>query len=232
MTLDKLYAGEVLLVDKPLDWTSFDLVNKLRGHIKRSFQIKSIKVGHAGTLDPKATGLLIVCIGRATKGIAHFQNLDKTYTGTLKLGATTPSSDVETAEDKSFLPLTGLTEAALLQAAAGLCGEQLQLPPLYSAVRQGGKRLYEWARAGLQTEIKPRPVSISEFKIQQIALPFVKFEVSCSKGTYIRSLVRDFGETLHNGAYLTELRRTRIGSHHLKDAHSLQTVLTALRPQV
>lgn len=230
MTLNELHAGKLFLVDKPLDWTSFDVVNKLRWHVKRAFNIKSIKVGHAGTLDPKATGLLIICVGAATKGLARFQNLGKTYTGTLKLGATTPSSDTETAEDAQFAT-AAITPAAILQAALSLHGEQWQVPPLYSAVKQDGKRLYTWARAGEKTEVKPRKVYISEFEIESVALPSVSFRVSCSKGTYIRSLVRDLGSALDNGAYLTALSRTRIGPYHLKDALSVEQLLATLAPQ-
>ncbi|MEH0007812.1 MAG: tRNA pseudouridine(55) synthase TruB [Flavobacteriales bacterium] len=228
MTIDELRSGRVFLIDKPLDWTSFDVVNKLRWHIKREFDVKAIKVGHAGTLDPKATGLLIVCTGKATREIAAFQNLYKAYTGTLKLGASTPSSDTETAENE-WLPTLAITEDSISEAAMGFQGEREQLPPAYSAIRQNGKRLYELARSGKKPNEVSRKIHIYSFTIKQIAFPFVGFTVRCSKGTYIRALARDFGKALHNKGYLTELRRTETGPYALRNALSLAQTLDIIR---
>ncbi|MDD3458960.1 MAG: tRNA pseudouridine(55) synthase TruB [Weeksellaceae bacterium] len=199
ISLDEFQQGRVLLIDKPLDWTSFDVVKKIRWNICRAFDIKKIKVGHAGTLDPKATGLLIVCTGKFTKKINEIQAQTKVYTGTMKLGATTPTFDTESEENQIF-PIEHITEEQLNQATQKFLGEIQQHPPIHSAVKKDGKRLYELARAGEVVETEARTVRIDEFKITKIEMPFVDFEVQCGKGTYIRSLANDFGEALNSGA--------------------------------
>ncbi|MFN4146902.1 MAG: tRNA pseudouridine(55) synthase TruB [Runella sp.] len=207
--------GEVILINKPLTWTSFDAVNK----IKKSCKIK--KIGHAGTLDPLATGLLILCTGKKTKDIENYQAAEKEYTGTLVLGKTTPSIDLETEFDATY-PTEHITADALRQAAAQLTGTIEQYPPIYSAVKMGGERLYKKARRGEAVEIKPRVVTVSVFEIDDTSFPQIRFRIVCSKGTYIRSVVRDFGLLLGSGAYLSELCRTRIGDFWLKDAVEIQ----------
>ena len=216
---DKEYFldGQVLLIDKPLEWTSFDAVNKIKWAIKRRFGLKKIKVGHAGTLDPLASGLLIICTGKATKSIQDIQSLPKEYVGTFTLGATTPSYDLETEIDQVF-DLKGIDEPAITKAAGSFTGVIEQTPPVYSAVRKDGKRLYEYARSGKEVEIKARKVEIHEFEILSIDLPNVEFRVVCSKGTYIRSLAHDMGSKLGCGAYLSALRRTKIGSYNVNNA--------------
>jgi tRNA pseudouridine55 synthase len=195
-------AGEVLLFDKPIGWTSFDVVNKVRYLIRSHLGIKKIKVGHAGTLDPLATGLLILCTGKFTKRIQEFQDQDKEYTGTFFLGATTPSFDKETEIDKTY-NISHITDDKILNAAKQLTGDIEQIPPLFSAIKIKGKRAYDYARKNKDVKLNPRKVSINEFEITGIDLPKIYFRVSCSKGTYIRSLARDFGEALNAGAYLT-----------------------------
>jgi tRNA pseudouridine55 synthase len=203
--------GRVLLVNKPLEWTSFDVVNKLR------YRLKIKKIGHAGTLDPLATGLLIVCVGKMTKRIEEFMGLEKEYTGTMILGQTTPSHDLETPVSE-MKDISHLTELQIRAAALPLTGKISQLPPIHSAIRIGGKRAYAYARKGHDIELQPREVEVREFEIQNITLPEITFRVVCSKGTYIRSLVRDFGERLGVGAYMSALCRTRIGPFLLEDA--------------
>ncbi len=212
--------GRVLFLDKHYQWTSFDIVNKVKSLLRHRLRLKKIKVGHAGTLDPLATGLLIVCTGKATKNIESFQGLDKTYTGTFYLGKTTPSFDLEKAPDKDY-PTAHITNELLHTTASGLTGDQEQVPPLFSAKKIAGKRAYIHARAGLDTELQPNKINIKVFKITRIELPDVDFLVTCSKGTYIRSLARDFGARLNSGAYLKELRRTHIGSYSVADAVSI-----------
>jgi tRNA pseudouridine55 synthase len=212
--------GQVLLIDKPLEWTSFQVVNKLRWHIKQRFGIKKIKVGHAGTLDPLATGLLIICTGKQTKEIHIYQGQVKEYTGTFTIGATTPSYDLETAVDKTF-PTEHITEEILQQTTQQFIGDIQQKPPIFSAIKKEGKRLYELARKGETTEIKARTVNITEFEITKVNLPEVTFRVVCSKGTYIRSLAFDFGKALGSGAYLSALRRTKIGNFSVEKASSI-----------
>ena len=216
---DKEYFldGQVLLIDKPLEWTSFDAVNKIKWAIKRRFGLKKIKVGHAGTLDPLATGLLIICTGKATKSIQDIQSLPKEYVGTFTLGATTPSYDLETEIDQVF-DLEGIDDSGIIKAATSFIGIIEQTPPVYSAVRKDGKRLYEYARSGKEVEIKARKVEIHEFEILSIDLPKVEFRVLCSKGTYIRSLAHDMGSRLGCGAYLSALRRTKIGGYNVNNA--------------
>lgn len=213
-----LEAGCALLLDKPYGWTSFDVVGKVRGWAKRQCG-KKIKVGHAGTLDPLATGLLIVCTGKFTKRIEEFQAQEKEYTGTFVLGSTTPSYDLETAVVPGG-PYTHLTPADLQAAAERLSGPQQQVPPVFSAVKIGGKKAYEYARKDKEVVLQPKPIHIYTFELTRMALPEVDFRIVCSKGTYIRSLARDFGELLGCGAHLSALRRTRIGAFDVREAVS------------
>ena len=219
--------GRVLLLDKPLHWTSFQLVNKVRWEIKQKFKLKKIKVGHAGTLDPLATGLLIICTGKQTKQIDQYQALEKEYTGTFELGSTTPSFDLETDINQTF-DTSHLNSEMIKNATRQFIGEVSQLPPVFSAVKKDGKRLYEFARAGETVELKPRQVSISEFEITNIDALTVHFRVVCSKGTYIRSLADDFGKALNCGAHLSSLRRTRIGNFKIENAQTLEEFLIGL----
>lgn len=221
-------TGQILLVNKPLGYTSFQAVNKLRWAIRRTFGLKRIKVGHAGTLDPLASGLLIICTGKMTKRIHEFMGADKTYTGTLVLGAVTPSHDLET-EPLDFRPWEQITEEQIRHAAASLEGEIMQRPPVFSALKRDGKPLYELARAGEEVEVPARPVSIRSFRITEIRGAEVDFEVLCGKGTYIRSLAHDLGQTLGCGAYLKALCRTAIGEYRLEDARGLDEWADAIR---
>ncbi len=214
-------TGEVMLVHKPLTWTSFQVVNKLRHHLKRKTGLKNIKVGHAGTLDPLADGLLIICTGKKTKEIESFMGLEKTYSGVITLGATTPSYDLETEIDQRF-DLNNLSDDQIRKAAESMTGEVDQMPPIFSAKRVDGKRAYDLARAGKEVELKPKRIVISGFEILQINLPDVHFRISCSKGTYIRSIAFDLGKNLNNGGHLTALRRERIGEFDLKNAHTIE----------
>lgn len=209
--------GQILLIDKPLEWTSFQAVNALKWAIRKKFGLKKIKIGHAGTLDPLATGLLVICTGKFTKKIPELQGQVKEYTGTFTLGATTPSYDLETEVDKTF-PTEHLTDKSIKETTKQFLGEIDQVPPIFSALKKDGKRLYELAREGKQVEIKSRKIEILEFEITRIALPEVDFKVVCSKGTYIRSLAHDFGKALGSGAYLSELRRTKIGDFNVNNA--------------
>jgi len=221
MTLDEIKQGKVLLVDKPLHWTSFQVVNKLRWHIRKHFNIKKIKVGHAGTLDPLATGLLIICVGKETKNINTYQGQIKTYTGTISIGATTPSYDLETEIDKTF-STEHITEELLQRTVRSFTGEIDQKPPIFSAIKKEGKRLYELARKGETTEIKARKITIENFILTSTALPNIDFKVVCSKGTYIRSLAYDVGLALNSGAHLSALRRTKIGDFSVDNAISIE----------
>ncbi|MDP2189486.1 MAG: tRNA pseudouridine(55) synthase TruB [Sphingobacteriaceae bacterium] len=216
--------GEVLLFDKPLGWTSFDLVKKVRNLIR----IK--KVGHAGTLDPLATGLMILCTGAMTKSIERLTGMDKTYTGTLRLGETTPSYDRETEVNATF-PYEHITAEQLHRIAATFTGDLMQIPPAHSAIKVDGKRLYVDARKGIEVEIKPRPVHVHSFEITAVQLPDVQFSVKCSKGTYIRSLVFDFGKALESGAVMTELCRTSIGEYALEGAWQLTDFENMIKAQ-
>lgn len=218
-------AGEVLLIDKPYRWSSFQAVNKIKHAIKNhpSLVVEGVrtkpKIGHAGTLDPLATGLLIVCTGKKTKEINQYMGMDKEYTGTFMMGATTPCFDLEKPVDHTY-PTAHITETLLHTIAQQMTGEQEQVPPLFSAIMIDGKRAYEYARAGEVAEIKSRVITIFEFELTRIALPEVDFRIVCSKGTYIRSIARDFGLAAQSGAHLTGLRRTRIGSYRVEDAVS------------
>lgn len=217
MTSEEIQEGKIFLIDKPLDWTSFDVVNKIRWNIRKAYNLKKIKVGHAGTLDPKATGLLIICTGKFTKRIDEIQAESKVYTGRIKLGVVTPTYDTESEETETF-PIDHISEELIHTTAQKFIGEIEQFPPAHSAVKQDGKRLYELARAGKEIELKPRRISIQEFRITKIEMPFVEFEIQCGKGTYIRSLAYDFGKALNSGGYLTELRRTKIGDFSVENA--------------
>ncbi|TBW27947.1 tRNA pseudouridine(55) synthase TruB [Gramella sp. KN1008] len=219
-TLEEFKTGEILLFDKPLNWTSFQVVNKVRWLIRKRCRIKKIKVGHAGTLDPLATGLLIICTGKFTKRIPELQGQIKEYTGTITLGSTTPSYDLETEVDQTY-PTEHITENLLQETAKKFIGEIEQTPPVFSALKKDGKRLYEYAREGKEIEVKSRKVEISEFQIDTENFPEIKFRVVCSKGTYIRSLAHEFGQALNSGAHLSELRRTGIGKYSVENAMSI-----------
>ena len=216
-SLEEYQSGQVLLIDKPLNWTSFQVVNKIRWLIKQHFGIKKIKVGHAGTLDPLATGLLILCTGKFTKKIETYQAQVKEYTGTITLGGTTPSYDLESEIDQTF-DFSNITSEEIKAVTQQFIGEIQQQPPIFSALKKDGKRLYEYARAGEEVEIPKRTIHISEFEITTIEMPNVEFRVVCSKGTYIRSLAHDFGKALNNGAHLSALRRTKIGDFSVGNA--------------
>lgn len=231
--------GNVLLVNKPLEWTSFDVVNKLRYALLKNLHRwyddppgfkRKIKVGHAGTLDPLATGLLIICTGKQTKQIDQYMATDKTYTGVITVGHTTPSYDLET-EPNEYFPTEHITPELIKETAASFLGVQQQIPPLFSAIKQDGKRLYASARSGEEVVIKSREIEILDFKITQIDMPHIHFEVSCSKGTYIRSLAFDFGKRLGSGAHLSALCRTRSGEFYLKDAWELNSLIEAIQSQ-
>ena len=213
--------GEVLLINKPLHWSSFQLVNKLRWLIKRKLGIKKIKVGHAGTLDPLATGLMIICTGKKTKEINQYQSAEKEYLATLKLGATTPSYDGET-EENYFYPTKHISHEQITKICARFLGEIEQTPPVFSAIKVKGKKLYESARKGNEVEVKPRKIRINELELMNIDLPYIQLRVSCSKGTYIRSLAYDIGKALNSGAWLCDLKRTKIGLKTLNNALDIQ----------
>ena len=226
-TIEDYLSGQVLLIDKPLNWTSFQVVNKLRWEIRQAFNIKKIKVGHAGTLDPLATGLLVICTGKMTKQIDTFQGQVKEYTGTIVLGSTTPSYDLETEIDNTF-PINHITKEIIHDTTKLFIGEIEQFPPIFSAIKKEGKRLYEFARAGESVDIKSRKITINAFEITRIALPEVDFRVVCSKGTYIRSLAYDFGKALHSGGHLSALQRTRIGDFNVKEALTIEKFIENL----
>jgi len=220
-------AGATLLIKKPLEWTSFDVVNKIRYALKRHLDIKKIKVGHAGTLDPLATGLLILCTGKSTKTIDSIQGKNKTYSGQLFLGATTPSYDAETEIDATFKTEHIGTEEIEL-ARKSFLGEIDQKPPIFSAIKRNGKALYKYARKGQEVDIPTRRITIHQFEIDKVKLPQVEFTVQCSKGTYIRSLAFDFGKALNSGAYLSGLRRMSIEEYNIDDAWKLEDFISAL----
>ena len=223
-------SGQVLLIDKPLHWTSFQVVNKLRWAVRKAFDIKKIKVGHAGTLDPLATGLLVICTGKMTKQINTFQAQIKEYTGTIVLGSSTPSYDLETEIDNTF-PTFHITDDLIRETTKRFIGDIEQFPPIFSAIKNDGKRLYEFARAGESVEIKSRNITISAFEITRISLPEVDFRVVCSKGTYIRSLAHDFGKALLSGAHLSALHRTKIGDFNVNDAVSPEDFVKELHKE-
>lgn len=228
--------GMVVLIDKPLEWTSFAAVNKMKyamlGYLRKQMELGKytlspgqklrIKIGHAGTLDPLASGLLIVCLGKQTKNIDSFMGMTKEYTGSFYIGATTPSFDLETEVNETF-PIDHITTELLQQTAQQFIGEQQQFPPVYSAIKKDGKRLYESARAGVEVELEARTVTIYEFELTKIELPIVHFRIVCGKGTYIRSIAQDFGKALGSGAYLKSLRRTKIGAYDVENAQTIET---------
>ncbi|RYY35988.1 MAG: tRNA pseudouridine(55) synthase TruB [Sphingobacteriaceae bacterium] len=222
--INQFADGELLLINKPYQWTSFDVVGKLRN----AFKPLKLKVGHAGTLDPLATGLLIICTGKMTKQIDSFQAEEKEYTGTMVLGATTPSYDMETEVEQTF-DISHLTEEQLHAATAQFTGDIQQYPPAHSAIKIDGERLYEKARRGEEVELRLRNVTITEFELTRIELPELDFRVVCSKGTYIRSLVNDFGKALNNGAYLSRLCRTRSGNFKIEDAREVMEMVDIIR---
>ncbi len=222
--INDFVEGQLLLVNKPYKWTSFDVVGKLRN----AFKPLKLKVGHAGTLDPLATGLLIICTGKMTKQIDTFQAQEKEYTGTMILGQTTPSYDLETEPDQQF-DISHITEQQIKDACIPFIGDIQQYPPAHSAIKVDGERLYEKARRGEDVELKLRSVTITEFEITDITLPEISFRVVCSKGTYIRSLVNDFGKALNNGAYLSRLRRTRSGDYKIEDANEVMELVNLVR---
>ncbi|WP_149274548.1 tRNA pseudouridine(55) synthase TruB [Pareuzebyella sediminis] len=216
-TKEDFLSGQLLLIDKPLGWSSFQAVNKLKWVIRKKFDVKKIKIGHAGTLDPLASGLLIVCTGKFTKKINELQGQEKEYIGTITVGGTTPSYDLETKIDQIF-PTAHITKALVLEATSKLVGKIEQRPPIFSALKKDGKRLYEYAREGRTVDVKTRTVTVSSFDVTRIALPVIEFRIVCSKGTYIRSLAHDLGVLLKSGAHLSQLRRTKIGSYHVDNA--------------
>ena len=227
MTKELILEGLVICIDKPLNWTSFQVVNKVRYDLRKTFNIKKLKVGHAGTLDPLATGLLILCTGKKTKEISSIQGQIKTYTGTITLGATTPSYDLETEIDQRF-DTSAISNDTINNAVSRFIGDIYQKPPIFSAIKKDGKRLYEHARAGEEVDISSRLVSVSQFDITNIDMPNIQFEIVCSKGTYIRSLAFDFGRALNNGGHLSSLRRTKIGNFDIRNAWQLDALLKSI----
>lgn len=230
LSLEDFMQGQVLLIDKPLEWSSYQAVNTVKWAIKKKFDIKKIKVGHAGTLDPLASGLLIICTGKFTKKISELQGQQKTYTGTIRLGKTTSSYDLETEFNGSF-PTDHINKTLIEQTLPAFRGNILQRPPVFSALKKEGKRLYEYARAGEEVDIPKRAVHIERFEVNDTHFPDLNFEIECSKGTYIRSLAHDFGRALKSGAHLSELRRTKIGDFNVDnavDAASFKALLGVL----
>lgn len=228
MTKEELLAGTVLLVNKPYTWTSFQVVKKIKNAIRNGYGIPKIKIGHAGTLDPLATGLLIICTGKFTKKIDEYQAQEKEYTGRFTLGTTTPSFDLELPVDNEY-PTAHITEEKIRKAASDFIGEQEQIPPVFSAVKINGKRACDYARNKEDVEIKAKTITIKTFDVENIEMPNIDFRITCSKGTYIRSIARDFGTTLDSGAHLSALCRTRIGEYQLKDAKELTEILDLLK---
>ena len=227
MTVEDFKNGQVFIIDKPLKWTSFQVVNKMRWAIRNKFKLKKIKVGHAGTLDPLATGILIICTGKFTKKINTYQSEAKEYTGTITLGATTPSFDLETEIDQTYAT-DHISEKEIFEAAKSFEGLIQQKPPIYSAIKKDGVRLYELARKGEHAEIESREVEIFAFEITDISMPVISFRIECSKGTYIRSIASDFGKKLNLGGHLSSLRRTKSGSFNVESALTLDTFLEQL----
>lgn len=219
---ESIQNGEIILIDKPLGWTSFDVVNFIRSFLRKIYDIKKLKVGHAGTLDPLATGLLIICTGKKTKEIDAYQGMDKVYVGSMILGVTTPSYDGESEPDQHF-DISHITNEDIIRASKQFVGEIEQIPPIYSAVKIDGKRAFNYARKNKEVTINSRQVRINSFDIIHIDLPQIDFAVSCSKGTYIRSLASDMGKALNNGAYLSGLRRTQIGSFNVVNAYTIES---------
>ncbi|MDO9261259.1 MAG: tRNA pseudouridine(55) synthase TruB [Flavobacteriaceae bacterium] len=223
-SIENITEGQVLLIDKPLHWTSFQVVNKMRFAIKKRFKLKKIKVGHAGTLDPLATGLLIICTGKYTKKIDDYQALFKEYTGTIKLGNTTPSYDLETDFNEQFT-YDHISDELITKTTQQFIGEINQIPPTFSAIQKDGKRAYDMARKGQEMEMESRKVTVHQFEITRISLPEIDFSIQCSKGTYIRSIAHDFGKAMNSGSHLAALRRTKIGEFSVENALSLEQFL-------
>jgi tRNA pseudouridine55 synthase len=219
--------GEILVLNKPLDWTSFDLVNKVRNMLCRLMKLKKLKIGHAGTLDPKATGVMVLCSGKLTKKIDEIQADEKEYIALLKIGATTPSYDLETAENEQF-PSEHITRDMIEKVLKLFVGSVEQIPPAYSAVKIEGKRAYQFARKGTEIELKPKLLVIKEIELISVALPVIELRIVCSKGTYIRALARDIGKALHSGAYLIGLKRTRIGEYSIDQCMELSELADVL----
>ena len=228
LSKNSIEEGEVFLIDKPLNYTSFQVVKKLRNILKNKFNLNKLKVGHAGTLDPLASGLLIICTGRMTKQISDFQNLDKEYVGTMSIGSTTPSYDLETKIDRTF-STDHINENLLNKIKDNFIGTIDQVPPIFSAVKKNGKRLYKYAREGKNIDIKSKKVTINKFDLKHIYIPKIDFEVNCSKGTYIRSLINDFGRDLNSGAHLVSLRRTKIGSFSINNSITIDEFVKNLK---
>lgn len=220
-TKEAFEKGQILLIDKPLNWSSFQAVNKVKWLIKKQYNLKKIKVGHAGTLDPLATGLLLICTGKMTKSISELQGQPKQYTGSIFIGATTPSYDLETEIDQTF-ETQHITEKDIEQVRLSFIGDIQQVPPIFSALKKDGKRLYEHARKGEHVEIQSRLINIANLEFTKIELPTIDFKVDCSKGTYIRSLAFDIGKSLQSGAHLTALRRTKIGQYDVDNAWNIE----------
>lgn len=227
--LSEYQEGKILLIDKPLDWTSFDIVNKIKFTLKRS--LPKLKIGHAGTLDPRATGLLIVCTGKLTKTITSIQDQFKVYSGSFFLGATTESYDSEKPVNQTF-DISHITEENIYQATEKFKGVLTQTPPAHSAVKVKGRKAYDWAREGEVVKLRSREVTIYEFDITKIDFPYIHFRIKCSKGTYIRSIANDFGLALNNGAYLASLRRDNIGDFSVEDAWSIDDLISHIRSQI
>ena len=223
-SLDEILKGKILLINKPKNWTSFDVVKKIKSTIKQKHNISKIKIGHAGTLDPLATGLLIICTGKFTKKIAEIQEQKKTYIGELILGKTTPSYDLETEFD-AYFPTQHINNEMLISASKSFIGKIDQIPPIYSALKVKGERLYQKARRGEKIKISSRKVEISSFILTDISLPKIQFKIVCSKGTYIRSIAYDFGKKVGSGAYLSSLTRTTIGEHMLSNSIEINDIL-------
>jgi tRNA pseudouridine55 synthase len=221
-------GGEILVFDKPLEWTSFDLVQKIRNSICRKMRIRKLKVGHAGTLDPMATGIMVLCTGKATRRIEELQAGEKEYIATLKLGATTPSFDLETQEDATY-DTSQITEELFRETVQKFIGTIEQVPPQYSAVKVEGQRAYDLARKGQSVELKAKILVVKEIEVLNFAMPEAKLRIVCGKGTYIRALARDIGQALHSGAYLTGLQRTRVGSFTLNQAYEIDEFLESLK---
>lgn len=218
MKTEKDYLeGQLILIDKPLKWSSFQAVNAIKWAIRKRYQLKKIKVGHAGTLDPLASGLLLICVGKFTKRIHEFQEMSKVYEGTITLGSSTPSYDLETEIDNIY-PTDHITHELIYKAKASFIGKIAQKPPVFSALKKDGRRLYEYAREGKELELKARFVEILQFEILEIDMPEIHFRIQCSKGTYIRSIAHDFGKALNSGGYLSSLRRTKIGEYNVDNA--------------
>jgi len=217
VTLDDISNGKMILIDKPIEWTSFDVVKYIRKSLQTRLKVKKIKVGHAGTLDPLATGLLIICIGKETKNISKYQDLSKKYTGIIKLGETTPSYDRETEINETY-DYDHIDEEKVLKISKKFIGRQKQLPPIYSALKKDGKRMYKYAREKIKILIEPRDIEIYDFQILNFSLPYIEFIIKCSKGTYIRSVASDYGKKLNSGSHLYELKRVSIGDFLISDA--------------